>query len=301
MSRGPTPWLVRMHTLDTVLFWTMTPILRILCITVPSLYWWTGFVVVQADLPGLVAKLGPYRLSCVIFLGWVSRGTNLPVLADAMSLLACRGSLRASVIGLFGFRNQTFKVTAKGATRDRTVVQWGLAGVFLGLAGLTLGGIALRLVTGPIEGTPPDVEAMTLFWSIDNVVMLAVAAMMCVEAPRYRKEERFALDERADAVVGGERVVVRLDNLSLGGCRIVFPMPPALRLGDEILVRVPDVGAIPMQVRGLRGPVCQLAFVPEPEARAALLRKLFSSDYRTSVTALSPLALCGILWRRAFH
>ncbi len=163
MSRGPTPWLVRMHTLDTVLFWTMTPILRILCITVPSLYWWTGFVVVQADLPGLVAKLGPYRLSCVIFLGWVSRGTNLPVLADAMSLLACRGSLRASVIGLFGFRNQTFKVTAKGATRDRTVMQWGLAGVFLGLAGLTLGGIALRLVTGPIEGTPPDVEAMTLF------------------------------------------------------------------------------------------------------------------------------------------
>ena len=61
----------------------------------------------------------------------------------------------------------------------------------------------LRLITGPIEGTPAKVESMTLFWSLYNVIMLAVAALMCVEAPRYRKEERFATDEAASALIGG--------------------------------------------------------------------------------------------------
>lgn len=300
-SRGTVPWLMRLHTMDTVLFWTMTPILRILCITVPILYWWTGFVVIQADLPGLIGHLGPYWLSCIIFLGWASRGTNVPVLADAMSLLVCRESLRASVIGLFGSKKQKFKVTAKGATRDRTVVQWGLAGAFLTLAGLTIGGVLLRVVTGPIADTPADVETMTLFWSIYNVLMLCVSAMMCVEAPRYRKEERFVLDEPANTTVNGKQIAARLDNLALNGCRLIFAAAPALQIGDEIEVWVPSVGAITMQVRIVRGRFCQLSFDSEPIRRAALVRKLFSGDYRKSVTALNPLAFCAILWRRAFE
>ncbi|SDD87878.1 glycosyltransferase [Belnapia rosea] len=299
-SRGPTPPLMRLHTLDTVLFWTMTPILRIICLVIPVLYWWTGLVVVQADLPGLVSNLGPYWLSCVIFLGWVSGGTNVPVLADAMSLLVARESLRASAIGLFGSRNQKFKVTAKGATRDRTVVQWDLVAVFMGLAGLTLGGIILRAVTGPIAGTPPDVEAMTLFWSLYNLVTLCVAALMCVEAPRYRKEERFATDEPVEITIGGQTYAGRMDNLSLVGCRVRFADLPLIELGAEITLYVPGVGTVPTQVRGLRARSCQLSFNPDSAQRAALVRKLFSGQYRKSVSTLNPLVFCAILWRRAF-
>lgn len=300
LSPGNTPFLMRMHTLDTVLFWTMTPILRVLCIVVPILYWWTGVVVVQADLGGLVANLGPYWLSCVIFLAWVSRGTNVPILADAMSLLVCRESLRASAIGLFGNRNQKFKVTAKGATRDRTMVQWSLAGLFLALAGLTLGGILLRLVTGPIEGTPANVESMTLFWSLYNVVMLAVAALMCVEAPRFRKDERFVTDEPVFAMVGGREIAAHLDNLSLTGCRLSSDDLPILRPGDTVTVRIADVGAVEADVRLTDEASCQLAFRPDAAQRAALVRKLFSGSYRHSVSALRPSQFFGILWRRAF-
>ena len=300
LTPGPTPFLMRLHTLDTVLFWTMTPILRVFCIIVPILYWWTGFVIVQADLNGLVENLGPYWLSCVIFLAWVSRGTNVPVLADAMSLLVCRESLRASAIGLFGSRNQKFKVTAKGATRDRTVVQWSLAGLFLGLAGLTLGGIVLRLVTGPIGNTPPGVEAMTLFWSLYNIIMLAVAALMCVEAPRFRKEERFTTDEFCEASLGGRRMMTHLDNLSLQGCRISAEDMPILRVGDDVAVYISNVGEIAAQVRLVQLGYCQLAFQLNAPQRASLVRKLFSGYYRQSVSALKPSQFVGILWRKAF-
>lgn len=300
LSPGRTPWLMRMHTLDTVLFWTMTPILRVICIIVPVLYWWTGLVIVQADLSDLVQHLGPYWLSCVIFLAWVSRGTNVPILADAMSLLVCRESLRASAIGLFGSRNQKFKVTAKGATRDRTMVQWSLAGVFLGLAGLTLAGILLRLITGPIADTPPGVEAMTLFWSLYNIAMLLVAAMMCVEAPRFRKEERFATDEPAEANMGGRHLMTHLDNLSLGGCRLSADDLPALRVGDRVSVSIVEVGDIAAEVRLVEATYCRLVFELNGEQHAALVCKLFSGAYRQSVSALRPGDFFKILWRRAF-
>lgn len=301
LSRGPTPWLMRLHTLDTVLFWTVTPVLRIFCILVPLLYWWTGLVLLRADISGLVAYLGPYWLCCVIFLGWTSRGTNVPILADAMSLLVTREALRASAVGLFGSRNQKFKVTAKGATRDRRMVQWSLAGPFLLLAGLTLGGIVLRLATGPIDNTPPGIEAMTLFWSLYNIVMLSVAALMCVEAPRYRKEERFIAMEPARVSIGGRGATVTIENLSLQGCRFSAWNVPRLRLGDRLVIDIPEVGQVVAEVRGMSVGTYQAMLHPDAAQRAALVRKLFSGRYRQSVTTLRPLEFAGILWRRAFR
>lgn len=300
LSRGPTPPLMRLHTLDAVLFWTVTPMLRILGLVVPILYWWTGMVILQADLPDLVGHLGPCWLCYVIFLGWVSKGTNVPVLADAMSLLVARESLRASVVGLFGSRDQRFRVTAKGATRDRTLVQWDLVAVFMGLAGLTLGGILLRVATGPVEGTPPGVEAMALFWSMYNLATLCVASMMCVEAPRYRKEERFSVEEPADLILDGRGHAGQLGDISLAGCRIGFAVLPPIAPGAGIAVRIEGVGIIPAQLRRLQARSVQLSFSLDASQRAALVRKLFSGRYRKSVSALNPLIFCVILWRRAF-
>ena len=180
------------------------------------------------------------------------------------------------------------------------MVQWSLAGLFLALAGLTLGGIVLRLVTGPIEGTPANVESMTLFWSLYNVVMLAVAALMCVEAPRFRKDERFVTDEPAIATVGGREIAAHLENLSLTGCRLSSDDLPILRPGDTVTVRIADVGAVEADVRLTDEATCQLAFRPDAAQRAALVRKLFSGSYRHSVSALKPSQFFGILWGRAF-
>lgn len=300
-SRGAgTPLLMRMHTMDTVLFWTMTPILRILCLLMPVLYWWTGLVVVQTDLHGLISNLGPYWICCVIFLGWVSRGTNVPLLADGMSLLVARESLRASAVGLFGNRNQKFKVTAKGATRDRTVVQWSLAGWFLAIAALTVAGMVLRLVLGPIEGTPPAAEAMNLFWSIYNIIMLAVASLMCVEAPRYRREERFLAGEAAKLRLEGRVVEAVLEDISLLGCRLRLPAGSRPAADARVAVAIAEVGEVPALVRAVGPDHCQLVFEADAAQRAALVRKLFSGRYRHSVTTLRPFAFMGILFRKAF-
>jgi hypothetical protein len=119
-------------------------------------------------------------------------------------------------------------------------------------------------------------------------------------APRYRKEERFATDEPAEATIGGQIYAGRLDNLSLVGCQVRSAELPPMDFGQEIILRVPGVGTAPTQVRGFRAKSCQLSFSPDATQRAALVRKLLSGQYRKSVSTMNPLAFCAILWRRAF-
>jgi cellulose synthase (UDP-forming) len=151
-SRHPVPFIMRLHTLDAFPFWSVGTIVRIVCLVGLLLYWWFGVVVMQADVQCMLEQLGPYLNACMVYIAWASHCTNIPIIAEATSLLLVRDVLPAVAIVRFGRKDQKFKVTAKGMRRDREVVQWSLLGLFLGFATLTVGGIAWRIWLGP-EGT----------------------------------------------------------------------------------------------------------------------------------------------------
>jgi cellulose synthase (UDP-forming) len=298
-SVGPVPLMMRLHTMDTVLFWTVGSLVRILSLVVPILYWWTGLVVIESDLGSILSHLGPYWLWCVIFLGWVSRGLNVPVLAEAMSLLVCTEAIKASVIGLFGSKNQKFKVTAKGTSRGATVVQWNIIVWYLGLIVLTVGGIFLSATQGPLGGTPAQIEAMNLFWSVYNIVTLFVACMICIERPRHAAEERFDADEPSLVAAGGEQIAARLRDLSITGARVEMTAssPP---LGDRgVSMLIEGVGWVPARiVRATGDSLIHVEFDASPEQRDAITRKLFSGGYARSVTRMNATKLARTIVRR---
>lgn len=293
------PLMTRLHTLDTVLFWTVGSLMRLLCLLVPILYWWTGVAVMQTDLAGMVSHLGPYWVAAVVYLGWVSRGTNLPILAEAMSLLVTREALRASVVGLFGSKNQKFKVTAKGASRDAVLVQWSVAIPLIVLALLTAGGIAVGLWRGAQAGTPPDVETMNVFWSVFNIITLIVAVLVCVEQPRFRREERFAADEQALLRQDARDIDVRLVDISLTGCSVDMAgeMPPR---GAVLALRIQDVGLIDARVAWHSPGRLHLDFVPSQRNTMLLIQKLFSGRYVRPIREANPAQVARLLFRRAF-
>ena len=66
-----------------------------------------------------------------------------------------------------------------------------------------MGGLGWRVLMGPLPGTPPDIEAMNLFWSLYNCLVLFIACMICVEQPRFRSEERFIADEEVTLIDSG--------------------------------------------------------------------------------------------------
>lgn len=294
------PWRIRLHTLDTVLFWTVGSALRLGCLLVPILYWFLGLAVMRTDLSGLLWNFVPYWLAFALFLSHVSRGTNIPVLAEAMGLLTSFHALGAAAVGLFGRRDQKFKVTDKGATRDRAVVRWGLAGPFLGLAGLTLLGVGLAAVQGPPAGADAGVEAMNLFWSLYNVVVLSIAAIFCVERPRFRREERFAAAEEAwIRRLGGEFVPARLEDLSLGGCRLSPLAEGVPAPGERAGIWIEGVGeagatCVAADAQGLR-----LAFLPDQTVKAALVRRIFGGGMVRPIETLRPGDFAAAALRRA--
>ncbi|MFC7735181.1 glycosyltransferase [Roseomonas sp. GCM10028921] len=298
-SVGPVPLIMRLHTMDTVLFWTVGSLIRILSLVIPILYWWTGLVVIESDLASILSHLGPYWLWCVTFLGWVSRGLNVPVIAEAMSLLVCTEAIKASIIGLFGSKNQKFKVTAKGTNRGSTVVQWNIIVWYLGLIALTLGGILLSVLEGPMGNTPAQIEAMNLFWSVYNVCTLLVACLICVERPRFRREERFDADEPSQVALEGRRVDGRLRDLSILGCRVEVPGGAEGVGGGEAWVLLEDVGFVPSRIVGEpNGRFLHFEFMASPEQREAITRKLFSGRYARSVTRMSATRLARTIVRR---
>jgi cellulose synthase (UDP-forming) len=293
------PLLMRLHTLDTVLFWTFGPLARLFGFTMPIFYWWFGLYVMRTDTVALVEHLGPYWLSCVVFLGWVSRGTNLPLYVEAMSLLTMFASLRASAVGLFGSKNQKFKVTAKGASRDHVVVHWSLIRWFLLLAGLTVGGIAYRTAVGPVADTPPEVEAINFFWSLFNLATLLLASLMCIELPRFRSEERFPIVEPTMVTLNKRRFPGTLRDISLAGAGLDVSRGEPPEPGSSLLLEIRGVGAVRATVVRAEAATFHVRFDDE-SCRPALVRKIFSGDCVPSVTRLPLTSLFAVVMRRAF-
>jgi cellulose synthase (UDP-forming) len=209
-------------------------------------------------------------------------------------------SLRASAVGLFGSKDQKFKVTAKGASRERVVIHWSLIRWQLAFVTATVGGIAYRLFDGPIGTTPAEVEVMNLFWGVYNVVTLLLAAMMCVEQPRFRTEERFAADEPAELRLADAAYPVRLRDLSIAGCSLEIPQAVGIVLGATVRVVLAGAGEIQAEVIRVVGDYCHLRFVQDGAIRGALIRKIFSGSYVQSVTRMSSLDFLKAVSRRAF-
>jgi cellulose synthase (UDP-forming) len=276
--------------------------MKLLALAVPALYWWFGVTVMQASLGEVLFHLGPSWVATAIFLGWLSRGTNVPILAEAVGLLVAKEALRASLVGLFGSRNQKFQVTAKGANRHAVVVQWGMVLPFLALALATIGGILWRVAQGPVPGTQADIEAMNLFWSCYNCLVLFIACLICVEQPRHRAEERFDADEpvllRPPGRIRPE--TARLRDLSISGCRLDRAAgSAALAVGDAVQVAVGDVGEVTATVRRVTTGTLHLSFEASARQQAAIIRKVFSGAYVRPVGTTPPAALLRVLARRA--
>jgi cellulose synthase (UDP-forming) len=138
-------------------------------------------------------------------------------------------ALRATLIGLFKPGGQPFNVTAKGGRRDQLIISWRMVGRFGLLAGLTL----IGMLYGSLADFAPshvrfDAKVMNLAWSVYNVVVLLMATSVCIELPRYRREERFTTSELVHVRAGDFVFTAPLADISVSGARILAPQPGPL-------------------------------------------------------------------------
>jgi cellulose synthase (UDP-forming) len=292
---------LRQRLLFLSLDWVVHYTIRLLTILVPIVFLWTGvgpFVIPSLlelfsyQLPVLLALFGVMR--------WFAPNGFLPILSSAATLFGSFRIVPAGLATLIKPFGTPFKVTPKGSG---ITFSFGDPAVLAGtcvLILLTVGG----MIKNRIAPSGADHSAAVMFvaeaWALVNVVLLAVAALIALESPRPRKEERFPLDEPAEYRLGGapRRCPCRVVDLSVSGALLAEAGPAPV--GTPLELTLPGVGALPARV--VRGTAGGLGVCFEDLAgrcRDALIHYIYSSGRSNAVeTVHAGAVLRGLL--RAF-
>lgn len=289
----------RLSCLDGVMYWTFTFPFKIMMITAPLVYWWTGTAVIVSTVNDLVYWLAPAVLTSGVFMAVYASKRVLPIMTDVTQMLSAFVVIRTVVTGLIRPFGRPFKVTAKGVSSDRVTVQWGFMLPFVSLAAATVAGIAINLSSfSTLHGTPG--YSVNIFWSLMNVAVLALTAAVCVELPRRRSDERFIVNEPAFLLHrDGDLHPCTVCDISLGGARLRLERPESHdATTPELLVM--DDGRLIVPIAGRRrvGEQVAVQFADGVGLRRALIAKLFTGAYHNEVSAITIGNVAGALWRK---
>jgi cellulose synthase (UDP-forming) len=274
----------RISALEGVLFWTASFVFRVMVISSPMMFWWTGTVVMICTTADTMEYLGPLLVTGLLFNGFLAGNVILPVLSDVTQLLSAPTVIRSVVIGLVKPWGHPFKVTAKGVSSDHTTVQWRVLAPFAMVAIATVGGMLANLSPFGARNSAATFY-FNLFWSAYSVVVLAITCAVCVELPKRRRDERFNSKEVATVVFPGEagrECIVR--DISVGGAYLLREAGwPLSHSRGELLL---DNGSFRLPfntIRGNRDAGLSVQFRHGDTSRRALIRKLFTGGYNNEV------------------
>lgn len=273
----------RISSLDGSMFWIFGFSFKLMMITAPLIYWWTGTAVINSTVADMIYWLAPFMLSGMVFMGCLAGNTVFPIITDVTQLLSAFSIVRTVCTGLIKPFGHPFKVTAKGVSTDKVTVQWTFLMPFLFLAGATALGMAINLSPySPLNGT--DGYTVNMVWSVFNIAVLCVAAAICVELPKRRRDERFPTDEPASIICGAIHGACTVRNISLGGAALE-QVGSWKHYGNFGTIRLQGISdPVPFQYTEINGDGSfGIQFRNSDEIRRSLIRKLFTGSYNNEV------------------
>lgn len=273
----------RWSLIDSVLYWTATFTFRIAALTFPLLYWFFNVTVVDASVPDVISYFATYFLFVLAALNFVSRGLVVPLVNDVSQILGAIPIARAAYTGLLNPHGHAFKVTAKGGDRSRMVVQWGLMRPFAILFALTCLGLVVGIVSSRYAfNDAGDGKIVILFWTLYNIVVLALTMLACVELPR--KERHFAdLPERVIVSFGGglPRQRAWVTGVALDAARL---RGVTAAVGTEVAILLAGVGDIVSEVISAEPGGAVVRLRPNKSQKDALMQRLYADGEAPGVT-----------------
>ena len=288
----------RVAFFDTVLYWVSGAAFKLMLLSAPMLYWFTGTAALHATGADLLVYAAPMVLANLLFMYFLAGNRVLPIMTDVTQLLTAFVICRTVVTGLIRPFGRPFKVTAKGLSTSGVTVQWGILWKFAALSLLTLLGVVLHVARfSPAHGAQG--YAANIFWSLVNAAVLALAAAACVELPHRRRDERFETAEQAvvrlaSSESGAPEIRCILRDISLGGAALLRLPGDAQDwrelAGPAYLVVNCAQGeelVLPFTVVFRRDQKLTLQFAADDWIRHALIRKLFTGAYHHDVEQIA--------------
>jgi cellulose synthase (UDP-forming) len=291
--RNGLPLLFRISLIETFLYWGGSFLFRMFCMLAPALYFLFDIRMVQAGLSDAIAHFAPMVITQIAITTWLGGGRMLPLIADVYQMLIAPEIITVVAVTLIQPSNHEFKVTAKGIHSAGLNVQWGLLFRFLGLASVTIVGLA-KVFAFDHSDLIEDGGALNLFWAWYNLLVLTICCLVCVEQPRRRLDERFSTRENVLIKIGDQARVYEVTDISASG----------MRLRGEILdlVGTPAtliMGRIESPVVIARKGTNEFAIsLIGDQARETMTRRVYSERYGKPLDEIHPSrVLAGILHR----
>ncbi|WP_138469520.1 glycosyltransferase [Poseidonocella sp. HB161398] len=286
----------RWSMVDSVFYWTTTFPFRIASILFPLLYWYFNITVVDARLPDVVSYFGCYFLWILVILNLLSSGMVVPILNDVSQLIGAVPISRAAFTGLFKPHGHPFSVTAKGGDRSKVVVQWRLMMPFLIAFAVTFVGVCLGIFSDLFAyNDAGDGKWVILFWSVYNLIVLAVTALACIELPR---SEIHVADkpERVTFHVDGMEWYLWITSLTMDTVRLRGVTFPSETRGTLEIEGVP--GEVEAYVIATTSDGARLQLLPDDAQREAFFVRFYAEGSAPGVANVRGPALLHDLVER---
>jgi len=267
----------RFSMTDSVLYWTSTFSFRLASLICPLLYWYFGIAVVNASVSDVFSYYLPYYAAVLGGLNWLSRGLIVPLLNDVSQVLAAWPVTRAAAMGLIKKGPHKFNVTAKGGDRRRTVVQWPLLWPWLIVLTLTICGLFIGIIAPSrfdFDHVAGDGLEIVIFWTVYNIVLLALTMLACIERPREDRPQRPVI-EGAELLVDERHYAAWVTDLGLEQARIRGPA--GFSTGTSAALAISEVGSVQAKLIAATRDGYELVLCPSAEQRQRMIGKLYGS------------------------
>jgi cellulose synthase (UDP-forming) len=173
-------------------------------------------------------------------------------------------------------------VTPKGSNSDTNGVDRPLLGAVTLLAALTLGGLLYNRTSANAAGPAHASRLVAEVYALFNLVLLAIAAVLAIEMPRPRREERFRIKEPGSCRQGGRDLACWIRDISESGA--LLEGPSDLDPGDWIELEIGRLGALPARVVRRSGVDTAVAFgVLSKPSRQRLIDFIYSAGLSNRV------------------
>lgn len=266
------------------LHWIIHPIIRLMILFVPIIYFFFDappFIVgsyvdiIRYQLPVFAASylatiwLGPWR--------WI------PILTTAYENVSAINMLPTVLHSLVRPYGTPFKVTPKGAGSKQRQYHPISLYITLTLLGLTVIGILLNSMPQFQVVSQEGFFPVSVAWAFMNIAILVLMAMMSIERPRYRTEERFDVNMPIDVRFDLEHkhIAGHMVDISVTGTQVIIPNSEDLTTGNTVYVSFDHFKDYPGHVVSRLKDHIHIAFDhPEVTIRENLIQHVYTGKYK---------------------
>ncbi len=230
--------LQRLAYFEGLLHW-FSSIAKVGFLLMPLAYFFLGVVPIKATAQDILYFFVPYYLVQLTTFSWLNYRSRSALLSDVYALvLAFPLALTVIQVMVRPFA-KGFKVTPKGTASDRYRYNWQLAWPLLSVFILTAlslwGNLGHCLASDALDNPVEHVRGLGIgwLWSAYNLLMIGIALLILLDAPRPSPFEWFDVRRIAKISVGNETLWGFTTMMSETGVEIALPRSSIPELYDS--------------------------------------------------------------------